>query len=193
MRFSRNNIITKLLILIIIIWFAITEWNILIEMEVDTVIYRYGGIRGVDFQFPNDLYRLITSGFVHFNLEHLVSNLIIIFILGKEIEDIIGGKKYLLLYLGSIVGGSLLALITRPLILTGGASGAIYGMFGYLIINKKYNSKIKNIFTSYSLLILFSLIHTFFASGVSIAGHIGGLISGIIIGRLIRDKKNYSI
>ena len=149
----------------------------------NTVLYENGAILGEYFT-PNEWWRLITPIFVHIGVDHLISNMILLISLGPIIESTIGRTKFLLLYLLSGVGGNLAVLYFNPDVLTAGASTALYGLFGFLLIQtfNRQNAVLRNISSTYITIIVINLIYTFTNTHVSVVGHLGGLIAGAIFG-----------
>src|SRR5215204_2892166 len=127
-------------------------------------------------------WRIYTSGFEHASWGHLVSNLIALIGLGLLLGNAIGPVRLLLVYVASLVGGSLLALIFSGDALTVGASGAIFGLAGAAVVVAWEQRR-------WALLILAggwaaaNLVFTVTTPGVSVAGHLGGLLAGGLLGR----------
>jgi membrane associated rhomboid family serine protease len=123
-----------------------------------------------------DWYRLITAAFLHYGPIHLGLNMLVLWIIGPPLEDFFGHARYLLVYVVSGLAGSAGALLMSPDGLTVGASGAIWGIMGAALIlewRKIY------VFGGQALgLVVFNLAITFLIPGISIGGHIGGLIGG---------------
>ncbi len=131
-------------------------------------------------------WQFITSIFTHLNILHITLNMFFLYILGVQAERIIGGKKLIYLYLLSGFGGNILTTIF-PISLGGlGASGAIFGIFGYLTAYYGVlGGNIKNmLFYAFFIFIINSLI-----PGVDIFAHLGGLLVGIIWG--YNDAKKF--
>ena len=73
-------------------------------------------------------WRLVTAGFLHFGVFHIAMNMLLLFQLGQLLETGIGRTRFALLYAASLFGGSFGALLLSPNALTGGASGAVFGL-----------------------------------------------------------------
>lgn len=127
-------------------------------------------------------YRLITSMFLHFNFEHILMNMLSLFIFGKLVEAIAGHWRMLGIYLISGVFGNLVSLAIDSTSISVGASGAIFGLIGALFammfIGKQYERK--TLFQLIGVLLLLTLV-SLFISNVNIFAHIGGFIGGILI------------
>lgn len=133
-------------------------------------------------------WRLLTSIFLHAGIIHLVANLYALLFVGAVLEKAIGKNKFLLAYIVTGVFASLSSLIFHDNIVSVGASGAIFGLFGVLLALlhfKEFNvtdiSK-KNLLLSVGLFIFYNIIYGFNKPGIDNAAHIGGLLSGFIIG-----------
>ena len=124
-------------------------------------------------------YRLITSGFMHAGLLHLGFNMWALYALGPTLETILGRARYLLLYAASLLGGGLgvVLLFGANEGATVGASGAIFGIFGaYAIV--ELSRGINPLQSAIGMTIGINLVLTFAINGISIGGHIGGLLAG---------------
>jgi membrane associated rhomboid family serine protease len=125
-----------------------------------------------------DWWRLITSAFLHLNLLHIVFNMLALWWWGGPIEAALGRGRYLLLYLVSGLAGAAGALLLNPTEVTLGASGAVFGILGAgLVLERQRNY----VFGGGALtIIVINLIFTFTWGNISIGGHLGGLVGGIL-------------
>jgi membrane associated rhomboid family serine protease len=122
-------------------------------------------------------YRLITAGFLHYGLLHVAFNMYILYQLGLLLESSLGRARYALLYFTALLGGSLGALVVAPNSLTAGASGAVFGLMGAAAVAMRSRG-INVLQTSIGSLLIINVVITFLIPGISIGGHIGGLLSG---------------
>lgn len=129
----------------------------------------------------NEWYRLVTSGFLHYGIIHIGFNMYFLYILGGQMEPQIGRTRFIALYVASLLGGSAGALLIDQGGLTAGASGAVFGLLGATAIGM-YQHGINPLRTQIGTLLLINLGLTFFVSGISIGGHVGGLVAGAICG-----------
>ena len=137
-----------------------------------------------------DWYRLITAGFLHFNLIHVGFNMLILYQLGQLLEPAFGRLRFALLYLTALLGGSVGALLLSPDALTAGASGAVFGLMGAAAVALRHRG-INVMQTSIGGLLVMNLIMTFAIRGISIGGHLGGLVGGAIAGLvLLQTERN---
>ena len=124
-----------------------------------------------------DWWRLITAAFLHANVLHIGLNMLAVGWLGVPVERFVGHLRYLALYLVSGLAGSAGALIANPTGITVGASGAVFGILGALLIIEYQQTG--NIAGQAFTLIVINLAFSFTVNGISVGGHIGGLIGGI--------------
>ncbi len=142
--------------------------------------YRNGVMRA-DLIAYGEWYRLVSAGFLHFGVIHLGLNMLALYVLGPQLERLLGPARFLTLYFAALLAGSLGALLVTPNALSAGASGAIFGLFGAALAYQLSN-KI-NIWTSgLGGLILINLVFTFTFPGISKGAHLGGMIGGTIVG-----------
>ena len=135
-----------------------------------------------------DLYRLITSAFIHIGIIHLLCNLYSLFVIGPTVEYFFGKIRFILIYLYSAIVASLFVLIFQgDNTITAGASGAIFGLMGALLyFGYTYRGYIGNkIITSVISVVLINLFIGFTSPGISNAAHIGGLIGGVVISYML--------
>jgi membrane associated rhomboid family serine protease len=133
-----------------------------------------------------DYWRLVTSGFLHFNLWHIAFNMYALYILGSMLEPAIGHMRFALIYFVALLAGSFGALIVTPDSLTVGASGAVFGLFGAAILEMRSRG-VDVMATGLPLWLGINLIFTFTFNGISVGGHIGGLIGGGLAGVAIAE------
>lgn len=132
----------------------------------------------------DEWYRLITGAFLHANLIHIGFNMYLVWILGRQIESVIGPWRYLMLYFATLLAGSFGAVLVTPNAFTLGASGAGFGLFGAMAIAQRA-SGISIWSSGLGPILGLNLFLTFAVSGISIGGHIGGLVGGGVVGWLI--------
>ena len=126
-------------------------------------------------------YRLITGIFLHANIFHLVFNMYALYIIGMQLESFLGKGKDLAVYLLSGLAGSVLSIFMSSGFSVG-ASGAIFGLMGSLLyFGYHYRVYLDSVIKSQIIpLIIINLLIGFFASGIDIWAHIGGLIGGVL-------------
>jgi membrane associated rhomboid family serine protease len=130
-----------------------------------------------------DWWRIVTSGFLHFDLLHIGFNMLVLWKLGQMLEPAIGRIRFGLVYAVSLLAGSLGVLLLEPDALTGGASGAVFGlMAATIVVLRRRGVDIGQ--SGLVGLLAINLLLTF-RPGVSIGGHVGGLIGGALAGVLV--------
>ena len=143
-----------------------------------------------------DYYRLFSSMFLHFGFEHLMNNMVTLVLLGWNLEIEIGKFKFLVIYILSGLGGNFLSawyeLWTADYSISAGASGAIFGVIGALLyVAMRNRGRIGDISgRGIVFMIILSLYYGFTSSGVDNLAHIGGLITGFVLGILLYWKRN---
>jgi membrane associated rhomboid family serine protease len=129
----------------------------------------------------NEWYRLVTSGFLHFGVMHLAFNMFMLYQLGQLLERALGRVEYSLLFLASLLGGSFGVLLFDSSGITGGASGAVFGLMAAAVVGLQRRGV--NVFsTGLGTTLLLNLFITFVIPGISIGGHLGGAAAGAICG-----------
>jgi membrane associated rhomboid family serine protease len=147
----------------------IYEHGVLVDQAIDSS----GQVVGVA---QGEWWRLVTATFLHGNIIHLGMNMLVLWIIGPPLEEYFGHARYLLLYLVSGLAGSAGALILSGGSPTVGASGAIFGLMGAALILEWRRIFV---FGGQALgLVVINLALTFAIPGISIGGHLGGLIGG---------------
>jgi rhomboid protease GluP len=161
-------------------------FNILYGLD---TVGTYGGlyaplVRG------GEIYRLITSNFIHANIVHLLLNMYALYVLGSQIEGFFGSLKYSIVYLVSGIFGSLLSMAFLGENWSIGASGAIFGLFGALLYFG-YHYRVylgTTLKTQIIPVILLNLLIGFSISGIDQFAHFGGLAGGIMISSAVGLK-----
>jgi membrane associated rhomboid family serine protease len=133
-----------------------------------------------------DYWRLVTAGFLHFNLWHIAFNMYALYILGQLLEPAIGHARFALIYFVALLAGSFGALIVTPDSVTVGASGAVFGLFGAAIVELRARG-VDVMSTGLPLWLGINLVFSLTFNGISIGGHIGGLVGGTLAGVAIAE------
>ena len=140
-------------------------------------IYVEGVLFG-PFVADGDWHRLFTSMFLHYGPIHLAMNMLALWWFGAAIEQALGRGRYLLLYVVSGLAGSAGALLFSPESLTVGASGAIFGILGAAVVLER--QRVYVLGGGALGIIALNVVFTFAIPGISIGGHLGGLIGGAL-------------
>jgi len=146
-----------------------------------------GALTSYKVIYEGEYHRLLTSFFLHFGPEHIFNNMLSLFLIGGETEKHIGHIKFAIIYFAAGLSSSIVSLIMHfiyePYIISAGASGAIMGIGGALVVILLTNRlKIdKNRGIRFLIFLGLSILSGFTSSTVDNAGHIGGLFAGLII------------
>lgn len=194
-KYMKNNkpIITYILIFINIVMFVLMymlgngseNTNTLIDFGANYILLTKAG----------EYYRLITSGFLHIGVIHLLLNMYSLYIVGTQVEYFYGKVKYIIIYLFSLIMGSLFTVALSSVnTVSAGASGAIFGLLGSILyFGVKYRGYIGNSLVNQIVpVVVLNLIIGFTTPGIGNAAHIGGLIGGYLISMAVGigiDKK----
>ncbi|HCG75852.1 MULTISPECIES: rhomboid family protein [Staphylococcus] len=170
---------TYLLIIInVVIWLCMILY---LNRFSDVKLLDVGGL--VHFNVVHgEWYRLITSMFLHFNFEHILMNMLSLFIFGKIVESIVGSWRMLIIYFISGLFGNFVSLSFNTSTISVGASGAIFGLIGAIFaimyLSKTFDKKvIGQLLIALVILVGLSL----FMSNINIMAHLGGFIGGLLI------------
>jgi membrane associated rhomboid family serine protease len=126
-----------------------------------------------------EYYRLVTHAFVHYSLLHIAFNMFILFLVCRFLEPVMGIPRVLLVYVVSILGGAAGALLLDPHAYTGGASGGVFGLAAAATLAHT-RAGVNFWQTQFGPLLAINLVLSFTMDGVSIGGHLGGLVAGTL-------------
>jgi membrane associated rhomboid family serine protease len=147
-------------------------------------IYNDGALYGPVIQQSHDYWRILTSGFLHDGLLHILFNMVFLYFVGRILEPAIGRLNFTVVYFVSLLAGSFGALLFQPDAVTVGASGACFGLLGALMVVARYRGiPIWNSGLGPTLAI--NVVFSLSVNGISIGGHLGGFVGGAIAGWLI--------
>ena len=181
----RKEPVTAVLLLLNIIIFLITDFT----GGTDNTIHMLEcGAAYPPFILENgEYYRLFTSMFLHFSIEHLANNMLVLFVLGQRLEPVIGKIRFLLIYFLGGIGGNLISLAFDikggNYAVSAGASGAVFAVMGAMIwVVIRNRGRLQDLSTRQMLVMAaFSLYFGFASSGVDNAAHVGGMLCGILL------------
>jgi len=188
---TKKPIITYALIAICMAMFIISGFG------TDIVkLIRYGANYGVLVK-EGEIFRLVTAMFLHAGIFHIFFNLYSLYIIGPRVEDFYGKWKFLFIYLFSGISGGMLSIVMNGNVVTVGASGAIFGLFGALIyMGYNHRGYLGAMVKSQIVpIVIYNLFLGFFLDGIDMWGHIGGLIGGLIMSYIVGtiDNKKYNL
>lgn len=193
---KEKDVVTWMLMLVNIIYFLYLD---LTGSSEDAAFMLRHGAMFVPAVLDGEYFRLFTAVFMHFGIQHLVNNMLILFIFGSFIEKAMGKCRYLLFYLVCGIGANLVQvgwylwesrLKTPEVVVSAGASGAIFGIAGgllYIILSNR--GRLENLKTRQMILmIIVSLYLGFRSAETNNLAHIAGVVVGFIVAIFIYRK-----
>ena len=147
-------------------------------------LFHSGALFGPDIiSNPTHLWRLVTPIFVHIGWEHFLLNFFTLVFIGRQVEGAFGSQRFFMIYLLSGIYGNIVIFFLEPFSISAGASTSLFGVFsamamiGYMTKNDSF----LEIGKQFAVLVLANLVINLFQTDVSISGHIGGAIGGILL------------
>lgn len=175
----KKIIVTYAIMIICVLLFFLTY--IFGEGSLDSyTLYRFGAVYSPVIK-NGEIWRLLTGTFLHAGIIHLFTNMYSLYLIGTQLENFVGKKKFILIYLVSAISGSLMSSVFSASISVG-ASGAIFGLLGSMLyFGYHYRLYLGNVLKTQIIpVILLNLFLGFTLSGIDNAAHIGGLIGGYL-------------
>ena len=181
----KNGPVTFILVAINIIVFIVLE--IMGDTNSGGFMLIKGAMNPYLILSHGEWYRLFTCLFMHFGIEHLANNMLLLFLLGQIFERAVGITRFIGIYIGAGLSGSFLSFFYMCLMgkndIVAGASGAIFGLIGGMIVVILVNKgKYAGISTKRMIFMAaITLYFGFATAGTDNVGHLGGLISGFLL------------
>ena len=137
------------------------------------------GMWPVGVALDNEYYRLFTATFLHENLLHIGFNMLVLWMLGPQLEALLGHVRFTVLYLVAGLGGSVASFwFSSPSVVGIGASGAIFGLMGaYVVVGRALRADISQVLG----LIAINVVIGFVGGGIDWRAHLGGLVTGALV------------
>jgi len=182
---------------------------IIVNVVVFAVLTFLGNTTDVQFMYEHganfwpaviekhEYYRLLTCTFIHFGISHLFNNMLVLAYIGDNLERALGKVKYLIVYLAAGIGSSAVSAVWSMFkdeySVSGGASGAIFGVVGaLLVIVIKNRGQLEDLSSRQLMLFaVFSIYHGVTSAGIDNMAHISGFIIGALLGGLLYRRKGY--
>ena len=180
----KQPIVTYIIMAICIILFILMELSG--GSTNSQTLLKYGA--NLDVLVKNgEYYRLFTCIFLHIGIMHLLCNMYSLYIIGREVENLFGKIKYIIIFILSGIFGSIMSLAFTHNTISAGASGAIFGLLGALLyFGMHYRTYLgEAIKRSIIPIIVINLIIGFFAEGIDLAAHIGVLVGGVLVAMMV--------
>lgn len=195
-RSKKIPLVTLGLVILNIAVFIILE--VLGNTEDAEFMARHGALYTPLISNGQDYYRFLSSMFMHFGIEHLLNNMIMLFCIGEILEKQIGKFFYGIIYLISGIGANLVSfwyyLKVDKYVVSAGASGAVFGIIGALLIAVILNrGRLESVTTTRLLVMIgLSLYLGFTEVTTNNTAHIGGLVFGILLGIILIPISRYN-
>jgi membrane associated rhomboid family serine protease len=149
----------------------------------DTTPYYVAFRGGLPVRVQGEWYRVFTGGFLHHDIIHIALNMFMLYLLGPQLERLLGPARFAALYFVALVAGGLAVVLVGEASV--GASGAIFGLIGATAAYQRMNH-INMLQSGLAMLIVVNLAISF-TPGISMAAHVGGLLAGAIAGWAMFD------
>ena len=173
--------------IVIFILSAIFSKNIL---SIDTYVLINMGAKVNELINHGQVWRLLTCAFLHGGIMHIAFNMYALKIIGSEVEYAYGRKKYLIIYFISALGGSAFSYIFSPYSISVGASGAIFGLLGaMLVFGYKNKERIgKGYMMNIIQVLVINILIGVTLSNIDNFAHLGGAIAGAATSLLTKSR-----
>ncbi|MCE3265687.1 MAG: Rhomboid family protein [Solirubrobacterales bacterium] len=146
-----------------------------------------GGFCGNEPNTGGEVFRILTGAFLHAGPLHLLLNMFALYVLGTLIEPMIGTARFVAIYFAALLAGSAGALLaTDPNQVTVGASGAVFGLMAAAFVIARQRG-LDQVASQIGLFVVINIVFTFSVPGISIGGHLGGLVGGAIAALLLEQ------
>jgi rhomboid protease GluP len=168
----------------------------LIAPKLEVSIYVAGALHDYEIFVEGQVYRFISSMFIHSGAMHIVMNMLSLYMVGQILEKLFRPLTYLSIYFVTGIFGSLLFLYINTDGQAVGASGAIFGIFGALagfawVHRKTMHDEFMRFIQSFGMILLINFALGLAIPEIAMSAHIGGLITGIISGIIMAKYPNY--
>lgn len=175
---ARSDLVTKILLGLNIAVFLLTFIGPQLEERLGLVLYAFydGSPIGVA---DGEYYRVLTAAFLHTQWWHIAFNMYALWLLGTMLEPVLGRARFTALYLLSALGGSAASLLgLAPFAIAYGASGAVFGLFGaLLVVNRRFGRDTSGLIA----ILLLNVVLGFYVSGIDWRAHLGGFVTGLLL------------
>lgn len=190
-RYGKKAYVNGLLIALNVLFFLYLE----ITGSSENVYFMYtkGAMSAPAVLEDGEYYRLLTAMFMHFGIRHIMNNMLVLFVIGDNLERALGHVKYLIFYLLCGIGSnwvSMMAHSTDTMTVSAGASGAIFGVVGGLLYVVTANKgRLEDLSTrQLVIMIFFSLYLGYTSTGVDNTAHLSGLVIGIVLAIILYHR-----
>ena len=190
-RYGKKAYVNGLLIALNVLFFLYLE--ITDSSEDAYFMYTKGAMFAPAVLEDGEYYRLLTAMFMHFGIRHIMNNMLVLFVIGDNLERALGHVKYLIFYLLCGIGSnwvSMMAHSTDTMTVSAGASGAIFGVVGGLLYVVTANrGQLEDLNTrQLVIMIFFSLYLGYTSTGVDNIAHLSGLVIGFVLAIILYHR-----
>lgn len=166
-------------------WLAFRQQSIMMNSQADVLAILWAGADFNPLTLNGEPWRLVTSMFLHFGILHLAVNMYGLYGLGMGLEPAIGTSRFLMVYFLCGLAGGVASLVFNVYVISAGASGAIFGIYGYrlgaeLIGSFHDREKLRTVVINFVIFVVINAVITAQVS-VDLSGHIGGCIMGLVL------------
>ena len=159
-------------------------------------IFVTGALHGYSVVVKGEIYRLVTSTFLHSGGTHIIMNMLSLYMVGKMVEKLFSKTAYLSLYFISAFFGAFTSIYMHLDGVAVGASGAIFGLFGalagFVFVHKNtMGGQFKAFMKDFGIILLINLGIGFAFPSIDVSAHVGGLVAGIVGGFVIAKNPKF--
>ena len=188
---DKKSIATYIILAINVVvfaWLAIQQQSFMMNSTLDSLAIVSAGANVNPLTLGGQPWRLITSMFLHYGIIHLAVNMFALYSLGTLLEPAVGTVRFVLIYFFCGVVAGIASLLFSLFIASAGASGAIFGLYGYqlgaaLISSFDDKQRLRSVLVNFGVFLAINTIITF-GVNVDVWGHIGGCVGGLFIALL---------
>lgn len=151
-------------------------------------LVQWGGNAGVLSLGQGQVWRMFTCMFVHIGIIHIGMNMYVLWLIGRFVEPLCGSWRYLVFYLVAGLCGSVASSLIHPRIVSAGASGAIFGLYGVVLGFALRHRRtlpprvVTSLTRSGGTFVLYNIAFGMAVSGIDLSAHLGGLAGGFLLG-----------
>ena len=190
-RYGKKAYVNGLLIALNVLFFLYLE--ITGSSEDAYFMYTKGAMFAPAVLEDGEYYRLLTAMFMHFGIRHIMNNMLVLFVIGDNLERALGHVKYLIFYLLCGIGSNWVSMMAHPddtMTVSAGASGAIFGVVGGLLYVVTANrGQLEDLNTrQLVIMIFFSLYLGYTSTGVDNIAHLSGLVIGFVLAIILYHR-----
>ena len=165
-------------------------------VSIDEYFYYNGVLQGYSVVVKGELYRLVTSTFLHADGLHIIMNMLSLYIIGTMVEKLFTKSAYLTLYFITAFFGSFTSIYMHLNGQAVGASGAIFGLFGALagfafVHRVTMKAQFMAFMKNFGVILVINLVIGFVFPSIDVSAHVGGLVAGMIGGFIIAKNPRH--